>query len=324
MKTNLIIGAGQLGSRHLQGLLRLTTTQTIYVFDHSPLSLEVAETRAKEIPNHHNIIYTKNWQEIPSSLDLVIVATGANVREAVLIQLLNSCRVRYLVLEKILFQDLNSYTRISELLKNTDTKTWVNHPRRLYSVYEQIKIKLKSDVTDIVFCVTGSNWGLGCNALHFIDLFCYLANSKVLSLNGDLIDERLQESKRIGFVEFTGSITGRLENGSTFIITSFIGDPGPLTVTIATSISRWLVQEALTTQILYLGKDNLFNFEISSAEIPFQSNLTTNVAKSILNNGVCELPTYVDACDSHRPFIKLMLDKYVSLSGISTTNCPIT
>ena len=45
----LLIGAGQLGSRHLQGLLKFQKKQFIYVLDRSEDSLTVAKKRAAEI-----------------------------------------------------------------------------------------------------------------------------------------------------------------------------------------------------------------------------------------------------------------------------------
>ena len=83
MFRNLIIGAGQLGSRHLQGLLKFDKEQIIYVLDTSVSSLDIAKERASEVESKHTIRYLTNWDSIPSELDLVIVATGASVRSKV-------------------------------------------------------------------------------------------------------------------------------------------------------------------------------------------------------------------------------------------------
>ena len=104
MKINVVIGAGQLGSRHLQGLLRLTIKQKIFVLEPSEVSLELSKTRANEIPNEHEIIFSKDWDILPQNLDLVIIATGANVRAMLIEKLLPKYKVKNLVLEKILFQ----------------------------------------------------------------------------------------------------------------------------------------------------------------------------------------------------------------------------
>ena len=54
----LIIGAGQLGSRHLQGLVKYLGQLEIYVLDPSIDSLIIAQEREREITHNHEIIYT--------------------------------------------------------------------------------------------------------------------------------------------------------------------------------------------------------------------------------------------------------------------------
>ena len=220
MFNNLIIGAGQLGSRHLQGLLKFDKEQIIYVLDTSKSSLNIAEERASEIEFEHTIKYITNWDNIPSELDLVIVATGASVRSKVVTKLLKVCNVKNLILEKILFQDLESYSDISKLIKATGTPTWVNHPRRMFKHYIDIKNKLSASEEVVNFQVFGGNWDLACNALHFIDLISFLSNSEVMELDFKGIDNKVINSKRSNCIEFTGSFSGKLKNGNNFNICS--------------------------------------------------------------------------------------------------------
>ena len=80
MKTIAIIGAGQLGSRHLQGLLKYKTQQDIYVLDPSQDSLKLARQRADEISHQHRVHFVADWTAIPQNIELAIVATNSNVR----------------------------------------------------------------------------------------------------------------------------------------------------------------------------------------------------------------------------------------------------
>ena len=171
MKNFLIIGAGQLGSRHLQGALKVEDKFHFYVLDPSEKSLGLAKTRAKEISHNHPISFTAKWNDLPENLDIVIVATSANVRAKVVLQLLENHKVSFLVLEKVLFQDIDSYATVSELIIKTNTTTFVNHPRRTFDFYKQIKrnYHASKDKT-LLMQVVGGNWGLGCNTLHFIDM----------------------------------------------------------------------------------------------------------------------------------------------------------
>ena len=324
MKSNLIIGAGQLGSRHLQGLLRLELAQKIYVLDPSTDSLKISEERAKEITHNHKIIFTTSWNDVPKELDFVVVATGANVRSKVVQQLLENHKVIQLVLEKILFQDLVSYETIGALLAKTQTTTWVNHPRRMVEHYQEIRNSILASKESAVFQVVGSNWGLACSALHFIDLCAFLTNSKVKTNNMDLIDPIVHESKRDKCIEFTGTISGTMENGSNFIISSIDGEIGDITITVSTNSDRWIIQEGKAQKIIRMSKNNGFNPEIFSYVTEFQSFLTTRIAKDIFEIGKCNLPSYKEASESHIPFIEVALKKYTELSGISTKTCPIT
>ena len=53
------------------------------------------------------------------------------------------------------------------------------------------------------------------------------------SINTDGVDNTIIQSKRKGYVEFTGTITGIMENNDSFALSSFPGERGPLTLTIS-------------------------------------------------------------------------------------------
>lgn len=324
MKINLIIGAGQLGSRHLQALLGVKQEQVIYVLDTSIHSLNVAKARAEEITNIDNVNFITDWGDLPKELDLVIVATGANVRANVVTQLLENFKVCYLLLEKILFQDLESYNKIALLLSKTETLTWVNHPRRMLEHYGNIKKTIAETNEKVAFHAIGSNWGLACNALHLIDLCAFLTGSSVETTDMDWIDHVVHESKRENCIEFTGSVKGTMKDKSAFLITSLDGEIGDATIYVSTNSNRWIIQEGNAQKIIHLSKLNGFNENIVQFKTEFQSSLTTRIANDIFEFGKCNLPTYDEASISHIPFIDASLKKYMEISGNETNICPIT
>jgi hypothetical protein len=324
MKINLIIGAGQLGSRHLQGLVKIETSQKIYVVDPSLDSLEVAKSRANEIVHSTEIIYLNSWESLPTNFDLVIVATGASVRSQIVKDLLSKYTVRNLILEKILFQDLKSYSDIKKLLQDTKTHTWVNHPRRLAPYYIDIKNIIAQTGEKVVFNVIGSNWGLACNALHFIDLCSFLTGSTVSRLDLDWLENEIIESKRANNIEFNGTVKGMMENNSIFTISSLGGSINDITVIISTNTNRWIVQEGRSQSLIHMSANDGFKPHIINFTIEFQSSLTTKIAESIFNNKAVVIPDYDQACASHIPFIEAALHKYTQITNIETNICPIT
>ena len=168
----VIIGAGQLGSRHLQGILGSNITATIEVVDPSDLSIKNAIERSLEInydKNKLKVNFYHNLNQISKEIDLCIIASTADKRFDIINSLLTISKVKNLILEKILFQSLNEYDIIDKLLNLHDVKTWVNCPRRIIPEYQDIKSQIKKD-ENISLSVLGSNWGLACNSIHFFDL----------------------------------------------------------------------------------------------------------------------------------------------------------
>ena len=323
MIKSLIIGAGQLGSRHLQGLLKFEKEQLIYVLDPSENSLNISKERAQEVENKHNLIFTNVWDELPTEFDLVIVATGANVRSKVVYKLLTDFKVENLILEKILFQDINSYSEIRNLIKKTKTSTWVNHPRRMFNHYQEIKKIISQNEEKVSFQVYGGNWGLACNGLHFIDLFSFLSNSEVEHIDFGGVEE-VVDSKRLNNIEFMGSIMGEFKNGSDFKISSINGSYADITVCVFTKSNRWIIQEGTAQKVIHLSFENNFNESITAFKNEFQSTLTTRIINDILTEEKITLPDFDEASSSHIPFIKSALNTYTRITGIKTSIIPIT
>ncbi len=323
MKKNLIIGAGQLGSRHLQGLLKWKAKQEIYVVDPFESSLKMASERAQEINHNCSIFFTNELNQVPLALDLVIVATQSDVREEIVQDLIINHQVQNLILEKVLFQEIDAYYRVEKLIENT--KTWVNHPRRMFSYYQKLRNNELISNSNKHFSIFGSNWGLACNALHFIDLICYLTKSKVKSLSTDWIDSEILNGKREGKIEFTGSLKGRLENGDTFIIVSKKGESTPISININYQNQKQLV-------IIEGNLDNEINFpadfdsliKIDTFPIEYQSSLTTRICEDLFEKGGLTLPTYKEAMEAHLPFIQALLEFTNKEMNATLTKLPIT
>ena len=82
-----IIGAGQLGSRHLQGLTKINQAIDITVIEPNPDALNLAKNRYEEMPVNplvRSVSYVSSLKSISQDLDLAIIATNANVRRKVI------------------------------------------------------------------------------------------------------------------------------------------------------------------------------------------------------------------------------------------------
>lgn len=320
-----IIGAGQLGSRHLQGLLTYKDVKlNIFVLDPSIESLAVAQLRAQEIEHNHSLTFTQSYQGLPNKIEFVVIATNSKVRLTVMEALFQQTSVKYLILEKVLFPDIHQYAKALELINVNNVKCWVNHPRRMYESYHQLK-SLFDNSKYYNFQLVGASWGLACNGLHFIDLFEFLTDSKLTSISNSLLDGQPIESKRSGYLEFEGTLLGTLNNKHTFSITSLKNqDLIAPTMSIMTDDVRIIIQESGTPKVYFLKKENNFDIEENSFQVLYQSQLTGTLLEQIQTSGTCDLPSFEHASSTHKLFIESILNKWNNETNSYKTILPIT
>lgn len=297
-----IIGAGQLGSRHLQGLKGAASPLAITVMDSSKDSLQVSKERYEAVSavGEKTIEYVTSIQELPKDLDLVIIATGSKPRAAIIKSLLDNCSVKYLVLEKVLFPTLNEYNEIETLIKVKQVRCWVNCPRRMFGMYKQIKETIDTS-KPIYMTNADEDWGLCCNAIHMIDLFMYLTEETSYSVETNFLNNVIEESKRGGYIEMTGSLKISTPKGNELKLISeknftgeknFLIENGDYLYTISEGEGFWLENK---------------KYEYA---MPYQSQLTGILADEILKTGGCSLTPYSLSALYHKPFIEAMLEKY--------------
>ena len=325
MKSNhqiAVIGAGQLGSRHLQGLVRLGLPCEIYVVDPSATSLDMARQRAEEVPAvaSHSLHFHRQIEALPPMLDHAVIATAADVRLSVLRALLQGRTVRNILLEKVLFQRQSDYAEAAELLQQAGSRAWVNCPRRVFPIYETLRTFFRDDPLLHVEA-RGGNWGLGCNSIHFIDIIAYLTGGSVHSISTAMLDEDLIDSKRAGFKEFTGTLMGRCGDAS-FSLTAQRGSQAPLLLTLRSGSRSCLIDESAGRAFLCDPRDG--GWRTVEFKAPMLSELATAVTLRILEDGNSALTPYTQSADYHLPLLQALGGHAARNLGGANDICPIT
>lgn len=315
MKKIAIIGAGQLGSRHLQGVKKSINELEIWVMDNNPESLTIARERYEQINSCSTKIihYIDTIDLLPQELDIVIIATSSKPRAHIIQSLLNTHKVDYLILEKFLFTNLNDYDCIGRLLSDKKVKAFVNTPRRLFSGYKEIKNKL-DDTKIITLTNNGENWGLCCNTIHFFDLFQYLSNATDFVVDNSGLEPRIIQSKRSGYIELNGCLT----------IKSNRGDILNLVCSEGTSKFMEVKQGDLVFNINESNNIYIRDNESRNIGIKYQSDLSGELVDTILSEGNCDLPSYEQSAHLHKIFLSSILSFINNLQGTNLDNCPIT
>lgn len=293
----LIIGTGQLGSRHLQSLNLLKQEIDITVVDPNPTSLEIAKSRfdatIKDIK--HKITYE---QEITTSqpIDIAIIASTANHRRTIIENLLNKTQVNHLVLEKLLFTQEQDYYVIADKLSSLPTRTWVNCTMRMMPYYQQLNTVFKNEV--IQYHVSGSQYGLVTNAIHYLDHAAYITGTNNFELNTQYLDKQIIESKRAGYYELTGTLIAHFENGSLAFLHCNKNGMSPITIEIYNENKR-IISKEWEQKVWQTSLANDWKWEEINAPIPYQSTLTAELVTSLLNNNSCNLTNYNTSMKIH-------------------------
>ncbi|MEI8278347.1 MAG: Gfo/Idh/MocA family oxidoreductase [Bacteroidota bacterium] len=327
MRNNVaLIGAGQIGSRHLQGLALSKIPLNIQLIDPSNESLDLARKRYEEVTPaaEHLLTLHNSINDVFADIDVAIVATSSNVRRAVVEQLLSTINVKYLILEKVLFQKIEDYEAVSKLLVNKNVSAWVNHPRRMQQFYKDLQTEIGTE-THINMNVIGNNWGLACNALHFLDLYAFITSSTELAVNTQCLDAKILDSKRSGFVEFTGTLTGNDIKGNSYTLSCFDTHIVPTHILFSTPTKRILINEGDCADVLVANEATNWKYELRETFQPlYQSKLSGILAEDLLSKATCDLPTYNSSSSLHVSFISALLQHINTITGKIHTTCPIT
>jgi len=315
----LISGAGQLGSRYLQGLASCRYPLSIIVQDKSQDSLDRARQRWSEVINPectYNISFQLSLNSIPESIDIAIVATNADVRSYVVRDILRHTLVRYWVLEKVLSQDKQGLDEIAEQLQYA-SGAWVNTSRRMMSWHQNIR-STRGFNNPMTFNVNGGDWGLACNAIHFLDLFAWWSGETLESIDVSLLSAQWKESKRLGYKEITGMLQAKYSGGSSAKLSANSEkEVSPILIEISDGNLSWFINETAGTA----KRSDGLNIHGSMLN---QSKMSTSLVESIIANGSCDLPCLAESIAMHRIFIGGMLAHYRQMHNSDATFIPIT
>lgn len=305
MKRVSVIGIGNLGLRHLESLINSKMNLEIYALDPSVTAIQNAVNFTDKINYDDKVISVKfisSIKELPKDIDLAIVATNSNVRLKVVNNLLLNSKIKYLVLEKVLFQKLKDYEDCNTLLENNNVITYVNCPMRSYKIYNKIK-SLIDKSSKIEMFVSGGDWALGCNSIHYIDVFSFLNNSSINTC--DLyLDKEIISSKRDGFIEFTGKLK-ITHDESSLLLTSIKDKSTEKIIKIYSKDNLFILNENSGIFEHYIGNKKISN---DSFNIPYQSEITKVFASDLFNTGKCQLPTYKESMEMHIIIINELLN----------------
>jgi len=305
----LICGAGELGSRYLQGISKLKYNYNVYVYDVSEKSIEKAKERWDDVKKNiffKNIFFIKTLNLIPKKIDFAIVSSISSVRADNVKSINENTYVKYWILEKVLAQNESQIRQIESLI-NKSKGSWVNTPRREMNWYNAIKPKINA-TNKIKVEIEGGKWGLLSNTIHFIDLVSWITDKNLIRIDSSNLNPNWFESKRQGFYETYGIINCEFENGSVLNI-DCKNDDSPLIINIFEKNYSWKISEGIGKA---LRSDGL---QIDG-KIEMQSEITQKIITKIIQTGDCSLPKFKQSAKMHYNYLNNLLSNNNSYKNI--------
>ena len=320
MPNIVISGCGNIGSRLLQSVSNVDDAEIgildIYGVDPFQSSLDLSTERFhQENKGGHNLHMSTDASDLPPEADLLIVSVDAANRLAALTAVLEHCKPKAIILEKILCNKFEDFEPAQTIIDNLQVPCWVNCSRNVWPGYQNLKETLTGKAIKS-YTVTGSDWGLGCNAIHFIAALEYLADETVVNLAMDINSAAVRESKRAGYKEITGTLRGRLASGGLVSLTSHTEEGQPVEICVKVDGESFSIIEGKT-----ITKDSN---EPTKTTFPilFTSQLTDTIAR-ILKESVCELPTFRQSTHQHKILFQALNSVFYGPDN-REVQCPVT
>ncbi len=317
-KRILLVGCGNIGSRHLQGLVKLEDSVIINIVEPKNEAKKIAKIRIYEVQNikkFPEIIWFKNIDDLKQKNDLVIVATNSKGRFVLISKLIEQGNKRFLI-EKMVCQSKSEYIKLLSKMNKFRAKSWVNTPRRSFQSYQKLKMLL--DKNNLILHVDAGNLGLGSNAIHILDLFSWFTDTYDITLYGDFLNNKILSNKRGNdFVEFSGTLIGKSKKG----LISITFNPNqniPFTLMFISKNIKIIVDETNSKLILNTGKEKL------DFKTDFVSNITNNIVNDILEKDSCLLPTLKNSFIAHTELFRIFNEHLKKTRNHQSKLCPIT
>jgi predicted dehydrogenase len=277
------------------------------------------------MPRHNkvNIEWLDKLEQLDGESDLVIVATTSRGRTAIINKLAKMGHRRFLI-EKMVCQSEKEYEELLGELERQHVKGWVDCGRRYFPFYKQIFTLMKHE-NNLILNVTGGNHGLGCNAIHFLDLYWWLSGMPPkIELDGQHLTPTLIANRRgPDLIEFSGTIIAATSKGGFASISFHPENDAPILVNITSENYRIFVDES-SDKAFISGKENNWQWENYAFETLYSSNLTKEIALSIFEEDTCNLPTLEESFLLHSELFRIFNKHIKLITGKNEDLCPIT
>jgi hypothetical protein len=164
---------------------------------------------------------------------------------------------------------------------------------------------------------------MGTNSVHFMDLLSFFTDSNDFKFTDVRLDNKVLDSKREGFKEFTGRLKGGNSRGDSLDLFCKDEEDGPVTIEVLNGPEKFTLVTNFMDQFDFQSSNQLAS-RMGKVSLPYQSEMTHIWANDILTGGACDLPTYSNSMNLHLELISAFTEHLKKITGKEIDACPIT
>lgn len=307
-----IIGMGNIGRRHLQGICNEGICKEVVGYDINPQALEDTKKFIEDNHiNHTSIRLMDKKEAIGGHINretIVIIAATANNRVSCFHQILQ-LKPKAVIVEKPLCQTEAEYKKILNLSKKYNVPVYVDFHRHMYEKYRQMSAYLKKDPLRFIHTTT---WGgMACNGIHVLEFITWLTDAREYKIL-DYSKPKVYATKRRGFKDFEGQIAF-VVNKNIVCSVSATNKESLETYDIAAQDRQYFVNESVNRMSVVDKKGKQEEQEIN---VLYLSQITGKVVRDIIKgSSYVKLPRIEKTFLAHR-----ILFDYMKCTKISDIN----
>lgn len=312
-KRILVVGFGGMGCRHAQSLHNAGYEVTI--IERNKHIIQPSLNNIQK--NKEDFIFIESLDELSGFYDLAVVATSSEPRFIITRNLI-TYGIKKFLLEKIVFQNQKQFDEIINLMNSQKVEIFTNFVNRYVENYQILKSDLRKNEAPLKMTVSGNLFGLGCNSIHYVDLFRFLTERSLESNHFKLEEDSAGNKRGMQYKEFYGKMTFSNQYGDFLNIHA---DP---------NFSNEILISLHYQNICLIINENLqivqkFNFDTGLTKteplyLHYTSTLTSRIVDDIIK-GKCVLSDVKETYYDHL----LLFNIFNTTLGLSPNEkCPIT
>ncbi len=283
----LIVGYGSIGKRYHEAILQ------------TGLKVNIIIKEKKKIKTINSISKFKG-----KNLDLVIVSTNADVRLKEVQKIIQRFNVKSWILEKNLGQSFKQIDKLKYIL-NKNKKVWLTTNYKTMSCFKKLKKELFNK-KNVIINIIGTDWGLCCNSMHFIDTFKWIFSEKVKSISTKKLNKFWVNSKRKNFYEAYGTLNVKYETCEINLISLKLKNNKYNNKIVYKIIGKKIISQYFHESGLYIKKKQKKYF--GKIE-PISQNMIKNI-KNILINKECDLYSFNECFEVHKLYLSSLYEHW--------------